>query len=282
MKSPTVIHHGGADGVTGSCHRLMASERHHILVDCGIFQGEDAGSDSLAQHQVRFDLDRVRALVVTHVHIDHVGRLPYLLAAGFTGPVICTPPSALLLPLVIEDALKVGFTRNARLIAQVKAQMQRQIVALPYKEWHSVVDAPDLNLKVRFQRAGHILGSAYVEVDTQYPECPLPKPHRTVFSGDLGAPNAPLLPAPKSPYRADTLVIESTYGNRVHENRKTRKARLRQAIELALENRGTVLIPAFSIGRTQELLYELEGLLASNALCRRGVPTPNGPAGPLS
>lgn len=112
--------------------------------------------------------------------------------------------------------------------------------------------------------AGHILGSAYVEIDltlgsaqgnTQY------KNHRVVFSGDLGAPYAPLLPAPKSPYRADTLVIESTYGDKNHQNRKARTKNLQLIIERAVKDNGVVLIPAFSIGRTQELLYELEKII---------------------
>jgi len=109
------------------------------------------------------------------------------------------------------------------------------------------------------QRAGHILGSAYVEIDLHYPARGEKK--RIVFSGDLGAPHAPLLPAPKPPYRADILVIESTYGDRLHENRRTRRQRLESVIEQALANNGTVLIPAFSIGRTQELLYELEDII---------------------
>ncbi len=265
---PRFVHHGGASGVTGSCHRLHITNpgnqsEHHLLVDCGLFQGEDAVSgDPMAQHQVTFDLSCVRALVVTHVHIDHIGRLPYLLAAGFRGPIICSVPTARLLPLVITDALKVGFTRNARMIDQFLEQVSAQLVPIDYKKWHTVIDNAGLALKVRLQRAGHILGSAYVEVESRVqPEKAQAHTHRTVFSGDLGAPHAPLLPAPKSPYRADTLIIESTYGNRNHESRRERKQRLLAAINQALENQGTVLVPAFSIGRTQELLYELEGLM---------------------
>src|SRR5690606_16668224 len=113
MFSPSFTHHGGADGVTGSCHRLTWAPGASLLVDCGLFQGEDAGADSLTKHQVKFALDDLRALIVTHVHIDHIGRLPYLMAAGFKGPILCSQPSARLLPLVIEDALKMGFTRQA-------------------------------------------------------------------------------------------------------------------------------------------------------------------------
>ncbi|WP_319941419.1 MBL fold metallo-hydrolase [Halomonas jincaotanensis] len=125
---------------------------------------------------------------------------------------------------------------------------------------------------MRLQRAGHILGSAYVEVeseeessdiDTQAFATPgqVAGAQRTVFSGDLGAPHAPLLPAPAPPERADVLVLESTYGDRCHEDRTARQARLKAAIDRALDNGGTVIVPAFSIGRTQELLYELEELI---------------------
>ncbi|MGM0826313.1 MAG: MBL fold metallo-hydrolase RNA specificity domain-containing protein [Pseudomonadota bacterium] len=256
---PEIRHHGGAGGVTGSCHQLMASSEHSLLVDCGLFQGEDAAEDSLAQLEVGFDISTLKALVITHVHIDHVGRLPYLLAAGFKGPILCSEPSAVLLPLVIEDALKIGFTRNARLIEQFQAQLQKQLVPIPYGQWHSVVEDEALAMRVKLKRAGHILGSSYVEVALN--DTARGNKQRVVFSGDLGAPHTPLLPAPKSPYQADVLVLESTYGDRNHEGRQVRGRALKTAIEQALTNRGTVIIPAFSIGRTQELLYELETIV---------------------
>ncbi|MBW6392015.1 MBL fold metallo-hydrolase RNA specificity domain-containing protein [Billgrantia antri] len=255
-----LLHHGGGAGVTGSCHRLQVAPDRALLVDCGIFQGQDAEHlDGLEQHKVRFPVDDVLALVVTHVHIDHIGRLPYLLAAGYQGPILCSVPSARLLPLVIEDALKIGFTRDRHLIERFLAEVQGRLVALDYQAWRTVLDDERHRVRVKLQRAGHILGSAYVEVDT-YDKASGER-QRTVFSGDLGAPYAPLLPAPKAPYRADVLLLESTYGDRLHEDRRHRRGRLQAAIDRALENGGTVVIPAFSVGRTQELLYELEGLI---------------------
>ncbi|PRY66009.1 MBL fold metallo-hydrolase RNA specificity domain-containing protein [Halomonas ventosae] len=260
MSYPRILHHGAAEGVTGSCHRLQVSEERALLVDCGLFQGQDADHlDSLEQHRVRFPVEDVLALVVTHVHIDHIGRLPYLLAAGYRGPILCSVPSARLLPLVIEDALKIGFTRDRALIERFLGEVEERLVPLAYRQWHTVIDDARHRIRVKLQRAGHILGSAYVEVDVR--DHATGESSRTVFSGDLGAPHAPLLPAPRPPYRADTLVIESTYGDRTHEDRTTRRARLKGAIDRALENAGSVVIPAFSIGRTQELLYELEGLI---------------------
>ncbi|TWX72964.1 MBL fold metallo-hydrolase RNA specificity domain-containing protein [Colwellia sp. C1TZA3] len=302
-----VIHHGAVNGVTGSCHQLVINSATSILVDCGLFQGaEVAGKSAAAGLTIDFDISHITALIVTHCHIDHVGRIPYLLAAGFTGPIFCTEASASLLPLVIEDALKVGVTRDRALIAACLKLLNQQIKPIAYKQWFKLPVNTSLSLaanhansplgyqqaKAKFQPAGHILGSAYVEVDLAMPfpsvipsvisaavvaensaEQPLGKQltsshrkrstdkHRVVFSGDLGAPYAPLLPAPKSPYRADTLIIESTYGDKNHQSRKLRRQSLQRVIEQAVADNGVVLIPAFSIGRTQELLYELEQII---------------------
>jgi metallo-beta-lactamase family protein len=252
-------HHGAVDGVTGSCHQLTLPGGQSVLIDCGLFQGAEASPDGAGANQLEigFSLDQVRALIVTHVHIDHVGRIPYLLAAGYHGPIYCSEASALLLPLVLEDALKVGFTRNQALIERVLGVLRQRIVPLPFKQWHTVI-AGTPGLRVRLSPAGHILGSAYVELDVQLGPG---QKQRVVFSGDLGAPYTPLLPAPKAPMTADVVVLESTYGDRKHEARRTRRQRLQALCEHAFGNRGTLLVPAFSIGRTQELLYELEEII---------------------
>lgn len=257
---PTILHHGAVRGVTGSCHELRVGDAG-ILIDCGLFQGDEARGDPATD----FPIDHIRALVVTHVHIDHVGRLPYLMAAGFTGPIICSEPSAKLLPLVLEDAIKLGFTRQGRLIAQFLDVLTDRLVALPYGAWHEIPLKTRDALAVRLKPAGHVLGSASVD-------CRLGRGRGQQivhFSGDLGAPHAPLLAAPKSPYTADVVVLESTYGDRNHSGRADRRRHLQSTIEHALANRGTVLIPAFSLGRTQELLYELEGIIHSEKQRRR-------------
>lgn len=264
MSYPQISHHGAVNGVTGSCHELHADTTHSYLIDCGLFQGADASRDGRAAQgslEIEFPLDSVRALIATHVHIDHVGRIPYLLAAGFEGPILCSEPSAKLLPIVLEDAFKLGVSRDQKQVERYIALVEKRIIALPYNTWFNLRDSDELVCRIRLQRAGHILGSAYAEFDLTYPKTGEKK--RVVFSGDLGAPHAPLLPAPKPPYGADILVIESTYGDRNHENRRTRRQRLEAVIEKALKDQGTVLIPAFSIGRTQELLYELKAIIHS-------------------
>lgn len=259
FEKPQFIHHGAVDGVTGSCHEYRLADDYGVLIDCGLFQGDEvSGSGSAATPQINFPLAHIRALIVTHVHIDHVGRIPYLLAAGFNGPIFCTTASATLLPLVLEDALKVGVTRDEALIKAFLARVRRQLVACEFKQWIVLPALTGAEPELRFQSAGHILGSAYVELRHN---TAILKGYKTVFSGDLGAPYAPLLPAPKPPYAADVVVIESTYGDREHDNRRARIKRLEQVLLHSLKDNGTVLFPAFSIGRTQELLYELEAII---------------------
>jgi metallo-beta-lactamase family protein len=253
-----VIHHGAFEGVTGSCHELLLDSDHSLLIDCGLFQGAEtsgSGADSNTQ-EIDFDITKVQALVVTHCHIDHVGRIPWLLIASFSGPIYCTKATAHLLPLVIEDALKVGLTRNADIIDAVVTRLQRQLQPVEYDDWLELpADFATERFKLRFRQAGHILGSSYVEIEN------VSTGYRVVFSGDLGCKNTPLLPDPTPLERADFLLLESTYGNKNHESRLDREQRLKSVVERCVENKGTILIPAFSIGRTQELLYELEDII---------------------
>lgn len=281
----TLHHHGAVQGVTGSCHELRvcpaqpppepgigdpaATSTPAILIDCGLFQGAETSGTGAgpADPRIDFPVEHLRALVLTHVHIDHCGRVPYLLAAGFRGPIYCSEPSAVLLPLVIEDALAVGATRDRALIARAVRVLESRLRPLPYGRWQPVDMGanPALpRLEIRLQPAGHILGSAYVECRITPAAPGLRRRHRVVFSGDLGAADTPLLPEPEPPTGCDTLVIESTYGDTLHEDRAHRVQRLQAVIQRALRDRGTVLVPAFSIGRTQELLYEIEDIIHRN------------------
>lgn len=254
-KYPLVKHHGAVQGVTGSCHQLQINTDSSVLIDCGIFQGSDQsphGKANAHQLDIDFPINDVQALIITHCHIDHAGRLPWLIAAGFNKPIYCSRPTAMLLPLMLEDSIRLAITRDRRMIDKLVDKITALFHPLDYKQWEVIT--PDL--KIRLQPAGHILGSAYIECDTN--------DQRVVFSGDLGAPYAALLPDAHSPSRCDTLIIESTYGHKLHTNRKGRKDELKKIIERCFENRGAVLIPAFSLGRTQELMVEFEEIIYQN------------------
>ncbi len=217
-----IIHHGAVRGVTGSCHelRLLSSSvirpraaSPAILVDCGLFQGAEtsgtgAGRDKLA---IDFPIEHIRALVVTHVHIDHVGRIPYLLAAGFRGPIFCSEPSAILLPLVIEDALAVGATRERKIVADTVDELKSRIRPLPYGRWQRIETGTGAQARdplaacrtysrlglpgVSYQCPGGY--SATRDGSGDAANAARSARRRVVFSGDLGAPHTPLLPAPR-------------------------------------------------------------------------------------
>ncbi|WP_436322968.1 MBL fold metallo-hydrolase [Vibrio cidicii] len=245
-----ILHHGGKDTVTGSCHELCA-DGMALLIDCGLFQGKES-----AQAELNFSVEHIDALIVTHAHIDHIGRIPWLLAAGFRGPIYATPASAELIPLMLEDGLKLQLGLNRQQIQQILHAVKQRLRPLDYGEWLtlSALSNTEALLELRFQPAGHILGSAYVEIRLASGEV-------VVFSGDLGPSNTPLLPDPQPPERADYLLIESTYGNRNHDDVAGRAETLRKIIQRSLADGGTILIPAFSVGRTQELLFDLERLI---------------------
>jgi len=296
--------HEGVTGSCHQLHLDIkgSSSPCSVLIDCGMFQGMDAKRHQLNQQMLAvaeqegalgysgagggvngaagagggvggassmssrdssglgFSIDDIEALVLTHCHIDHVGRVPQLITAGFSGPIYCTPATASLLPIVLSDALKLQLGHTSQqddMIDHLVRRIQRQVIPIAYDQWFTLPFSRD-QIRLRLRNAGHILGSAYAEFER------IEDGFRVVFSGDLGCKNTPLLPDPTPLEYADILVLESTYGDRLHEPREHRQAKLKQVIERAFEDKGTVLIPAFSIGRTQELLYELEDLIHSN------------------
>ena len=249
-----IIHHGAYNGVTGSCHELKWLQ-YGILIDCGLFQGEEA--------PVRLDIDfpteHIQALVITHCHIDHIGRIPWLLAAGFKGPIYATEATAALLPLMLEDSLKIQLSLNKSQRNTFLSLIKSLLRPVPFGCQAPVILPNGEKLMLYFRQAGHILGSAYVEVV-------MPDERVVVFSGDLGPSNTPLLVDPLSPARADVLVLESTYGDREHERQVERSSKLKEIIEQSLLDGGAILIPAFSVGRTQELLFDIENLIADSVM----------------
>jgi metallo-beta-lactamase family protein len=243
-----IIHHGGKHTITGSCHELR-DQHQAILIDCGLFQGADT-----RPLEVEFATSHLNALVITHAHIDHIGRLPWLLATGFNQPIYCSEATAELIPLMLEDSLKLQLGLKPKQAQRVLNKIRKLINPQPYNQWIELEPVLPDSMAIRFQPAGHILGSAYIEVRLANQEV-------VVFSGDLGPSNTPLLPDPLSPERADYLLIETTYGDKPHDDIATRSERLKAIIDRSLEDGGTILIPAFSVGRTQELLFDIEQLI---------------------
>jgi metallo-beta-lactamase family protein len=251
-KTITITHLGAETCVTGSCHLVRFQPDHGsgsvaILVDCGIAQGDDP--------QVPFgrfpvppaDID---FLFLTHSHIDHIGRVPDLIDAGFCGEIICTHGTrALLLPM-LRDAMSFSHRTDA----QIRA-MEKQIDDLSWG--FELYDPFTLTHGITFtlKNAGHILGSCFIQFSFPSPD---KTPYRVTFSGDLGCRHTPIIPDPDPPDACDLLILESTYGDRNHENRSDRLETLKKTLDHALSDSGIVYIPAFALGRTQELIYELD------------------------
>jgi metallo-beta-lactamase family protein len=251
---------GGAGTVTGS-RTLVEAKGRRILVDCGLFQGWKA---LRLRNWAPFPVPpaSIDAVVLTHAHIDHSGYLPLLIRDGFRGPVHATAATKELCAVLLPDSGRIherdaeyanrkGFSKHAPALPLfTEAEAERTLPAFRTHAFGETVElAPGLSL--RFQRAGHILGAATLTlvVDGE----------RIVFSGDLGRPDCPVMPAPEPVREADLLVVESTYGDRHHDPADPEEA-LAEVVNRTFARGGTVLIPAFAVGRTQILLYHLDRL----------------------
>lgn len=149
--------HGATEGVTGACHQISFA-KESLLVDCGIFQGKEAKNHN--DLSIDFDILNLKGVILTHAHLDHIGRIPYLLASGFAGPIYTSIPTSYILSEQLEDALKIGFTKDQKLIEGVVNVVKQRVVPCKYKKWISISDS----FRIKFQPAGHILGSAFVEI----------------------------------------------------------------------------------------------------------------------
>ena len=241
-----LIHLGGENTVTGSCHLLQANGLN-IMVDCGLAQGKDS---VLPMESWPVAPSEVDYLFLTHAHIDHIGRVPELIEKGFSGEIICSHPTKALLIPMLQDAM--GFSdRPEKKVDKLLRTIDEFSWDFEYRETFSLKKG----IKFKLGCAGHILGSCFV-----WFKLPLKAGgnYTVIFSGDLGCSNTPILPDPDMPDSCDLLVLESTYGDRNHEGRKSRIEVLRKILGRALDDGGIVYIPAFSLGRTQELIYELD------------------------
>ena len=254
---PQVIHIGGEHSVTGSCH-LLRSQGLNIMVDCGSAQGS---ATVLPINQWPVKPAEIDYLFVTHVHIDHIGRLPELLTAGFHGEILCSHPSKALLRPMLEDSLRFE-EYDKHQTDSLLASIERTSHGFDYGKRCKLKNGVEFTLG----QAGHILGSCFIHLF--FPGIPSAIPgnscYSIIFSGDLGSKNTPLLPDPDAPESCDLLFLESTYGDRLHHDREHRLEKLSSVLRQALADKGKVFIPAFALGRTQELLYEIDRLKATD------------------
>lgn len=238
-----LIFHGGAQEVTGSCY-LLQTQKTKLLVDCGMFQGCDECAD-MNFAGFSFDPASVDALVVTHAHLDHVGRIPLLVKKGFAGKIFSTAPTRDLARLILEDALSLARREDNQLFEARDIEAAFRLwEAVPYHEKMEVGD-----MSFQLNRSGHILGSALVEIWGEG--------KHVLFTGDLGNVPSILLPPPDAVSGVDYLITESTYGNRTHESAEERVIKLERAIEEVAARGGTLMIPAFATERTQDILHLL-------------------------
>ena len=244
--------YGAAGEVTGSNH-LLEGAGAKILIDCGFFQGvkvcDDKNSDPFP-----YDPKTIDALFITHAHLDHIGRIPKLVLEGFSGKIYSTPPTRQIAQLMLEDTLRV-IAREAKAdnheplyLEESVRQTMSQWETVPYDHEVTVGE-----LHIRFRDAGHILGSAMLEIEHNG--------KKLAYSGDLGNSPAPLLMDTKLLSGIDYLVMEAVYGDRTHEDREKRVHMLEEVIKETIARKGVLMIPAFSIERTQDLLYELNELV---------------------
>jgi metallo-beta-lactamase family protein len=256
---------GAAGEVTGSQHLIETSERR-ILLDCGLFQGHRAASRA-KNEQFHCRPKQLDGVILSHAHTDHAGNLPGLYKAGYRGPVFCTPATADVAEVMLYDSAKIQ-SEDARYLRKKLqgphpsveplydddhvAGILKRFETLPYGEWHDL--APDC--RVRFVDAGHILGSAIVELELDDNRTR----KRIVFTGDLGRRGIPLLRDPVRVDGCDVLITESTYADRVHEPAHDIEVHLERIIHETAARGGRVIIPAFSLGRTQALVYFLNRL----------------------
>jgi metallo-beta-lactamase family protein len=267
-----VAFHGAAGGVTGSCYLAHAAGKR-ILIDCGIFQGVDATD----VHDFGFAPSSIDYVLITHAHLDHCGRLPLLVKQGFRGEIILTPPTRAIMAVVLADAASLQVEEAERLSRQQRRQGKSPLAAM--YDMPDVFDTIELigrlprygqpfdlcpGVRVTFGDAGHILGSAWILLEVEEDG----KNQRIVFSGDIGNRARPLLDPPTSAPTADYVVMESTYGERLHKSVEASVQELREAVLGTLDQGGNVVIPTFALERAQELLYYLHQMSTQGKLPR--------------
>jgi metallo-beta-lactamase family protein len=262
---------GAARKVTGSCYHLSVNGLQ-FLVDCGMHQGLD--SDELNRAPFRFDPKEIDVVFLTHAHIDHTGLVPRLVREGFKGRIITTAATAELARVMLADSAHIQemdaewMTKKARRAGSEKVveplyTVEDAIAAIPFfeKKQYGETYALDHVIRYRFYDAGHILGSGTLEL--RYRNNPEKK---IIFSGDIGKKGNPIIRDPQHAAEADYVVVESTYGNRLHKGMEDSIEELAGAVESTFKRGGNVYIPSFAVGRTQDLIYIFNKLVREGRL----------------
>ena len=245
----------GASGtVTGSCYLITADSGTQIMVDCGMFQGPREIS-KLNYEPIDVDVSKLDGIVLTHAHLDHSGRLPILAKNGYKGPIYATEATIDLTNLVLLDTAKIARENRDRTPLYSETDAEFTVQAMRPVDYHKEFNIKDI--KIIFRDAGHIIGSASIEIFTEDKKC--------VFSGDLGNYPEDLLAPTEMIDSADTVVMEATYGDRIHSAQDIKQILINEISAVERSN-GTLLIPAFSIERTQELLHILDHLKRNSSI----------------
>lgn len=269
-----IAFHGAARTVTGSKHLLTLKNGKKILLDCGMFQGLGKETDQL-NRDFGFDPAEVDVMILSHAHIDHSGLIPKLVKDGFRGKIFCTPATKDLASVLLEDSAgiqedEVKYINKRRAMeglpylkplytTEDAMNSLSHLLETPYGVWFDVTEG----VQAMFTDAGHIIGSACVNIKVRENG----KETRITFSGDVGRYRDAILKSPEDFPQADYIILESTYGNSLHDEHLTTPDILLRWIEKAcLQKKGKLIMPAFSVGRTQELLYALNQLEVENRL----------------
>ena len=262
MTKAKITFYGGAGTVTGANFLFEVNDGTKdlkILVDCGMFQGSKI-SDDQNRDPFPYQPSEIDYLFVTHAHLDHIGRIPKLVRDGFKGVIYSTPPTKDISAVSLIDSLGV-LEKEAKNSGQPVFYEEADVLAAGRLWQTKNFREPFIlsgNLKVTFRDAGHILGSSMIEITNGL--------KTIMFTGDLGNSPTPLLPDTEVISNLDYLIMESVYGDRLHENRGARKDRLEDVIENTMKAGGTLMVPAFSIERTQEIIYEIETMMEAGRI----------------
>jgi metallo-beta-lactamase family protein len=259
---------GAAEGVTGSKHLLITEKRRQILLDCGLYQGMGKETDPMNRH-LGLNPSEIEAVILSHAHIDHCGNLPNLVKQGFTGKIYCTPATRDVCEILLLDSAHIHESDikylNKKRLAKGQEPLKplytvkhvelcmRHFKPIPYDSEFHLND----EISFHFTDVGHIIGAASIHVTAKENG----KTTRLSFTGDVGRYNDLILKRPSPFTQADYIICESTYGNRLHDQAEDATAKLLSIVnETCLDKKGKVVIPSFSLGRTQEILYVLDQL----------------------